>query len=109
MTNALNQLREMTVVVADTGDVAAVRAYAPVDCTTNPSIVLAALKDPASEELATREIEDGKNVFICLATMENPDGELRPGMRGKARVSAGLRPFGWILFHKPIDFVRLHL
>ena len=60
MTNALNQLREMTVVVADTGDVAAVRAYAPVDCTTNPSIVLAALKDPASEELATREIEDGK-------------------------------------------------
>jgi len=55
------------------------------------------------------EIEDGKNVFICLATMENPDGELRPGMRGKARVSTGLRPFGWILFHKPIDFLRLHL
>ncbi|NDR58450.1 MULTISPECIES: transaldolase [Aliiruegeria] len=60
MTNALDQLREMTVVVADTGDVAAVKAYGPVDCTTNPSIVLAALKDPASEELTVREIEAGK-------------------------------------------------
>ena len=47
MTSVLDQLREMTVVVADTGEVAAVKRYAPVDCTTNPSLVLAAFKDPA--------------------------------------------------------------
>ena len=59
MTSVLDQLREMTVVVADTGDVEAVKAYKPVDCTTNPSLVLKALADPASEELVAREIEAG--------------------------------------------------
>lgn len=60
MTNALSQLRDMTVVVADTGEVEAVKTYKPVDCTTNPSLVLGALSDPASEALALREIEAGK-------------------------------------------------
>ncbi len=60
MPSVLDQLREMTVVVADTGEVAAVREYEPVDCTTNPSLVLAALKDPTAEALVTREIEAGR-------------------------------------------------
>jgi len=60
MANVLDQLREMTVVVADTGEVAAVKTYKPVDCTTNPSLVLGALKDPASEALVIKEIEAGK-------------------------------------------------
>ena len=60
MTNVLDQLREMTVVVADTGDVEAVKTYKPVDCTTNPSLVLSALKDPASEALIADEIEQGR-------------------------------------------------
>lgn len=60
MTTVLDQLRTMTTVVADTGEVAAVKTYEPVDCTTNPSLVLKALGDPASEELVAREIEAGK-------------------------------------------------
>lgn len=60
MSTVLEQLREMTTVVADTGDVDAVKAWNPVDCTTNPSLVLAALKDEASEELVQSEIEAGK-------------------------------------------------
>ncbi|WP_337267304.1 transaldolase [Oryzifoliimicrobium ureilyticus] len=43
MTSKLDQLREMTTVVADTGDIEAVARLKPVDCTTNPSIVLKAL------------------------------------------------------------------
>ncbi len=42
MTSKLDRLREMTVVVADTGDVEAVRRLKPHDCTTNPSLVLKA-------------------------------------------------------------------
>lgn len=57
MTTVLDQLREMTTVVADTGEVAAVKTWKPVDCTTNPSLVLNAIKDPASDALITREIE----------------------------------------------------
>ncbi len=43
MTSILDQLRDMTTVVADTGDMEAVARLKPVDCTTNPSIVLKAL------------------------------------------------------------------
>lgn len=38
--NKLDQLREMTVVVADTGDLAAIKEYMPQDATTNPSLLL---------------------------------------------------------------------
>lgn len=58
--SVLEQLRDMTVVVADTGEIAAVKRHCPVDCTTNPTLVLGALKDPASEELIAREIEVGR-------------------------------------------------
>ncbi|MDO6585262.1 transaldolase [Salipiger sp. 1_MG-2023] len=60
MTTVLEQLRGITKVVADTGEVASVKRLAPVDCTTNPSLVLAALKDPASEALIAAEIEKGR-------------------------------------------------
>ena len=60
MANALDQLREMTVVVADTGNLEAVKKYQPVDCTTNPSLVLAALSDDASKELVQSEVEKGR-------------------------------------------------
>lgn len=45
--SALDDLRTMTTIVADTGDVDAVRALQPQDCTTNPSILLKALQSPA--------------------------------------------------------------
>lgn len=60
MPSVLDQLREMTVVVADTGEVEAVKTYKPVDCTTNPSLVLNTLSDPSSESLVATEIEAGK-------------------------------------------------
>jgi len=62
MASVLAQLRDMTTIVADTGDVDAIRALKPVDCTTNPSLVLKALQSPAFEELVTREIEAGKGM-----------------------------------------------
>jgi transaldolase len=40
--NLLEQLREMTVVVADTGDIQAIEAFTPRDATTNPSLITAA-------------------------------------------------------------------
>lgn len=46
----LDSLREMTTVVADSGDIEAIRRLRPVDCTTNPSIVLKALGTPEFAE-----------------------------------------------------------
>jgi transaldolase len=42
----LEQLREMTVVVADTGDILAIEAFTPRDATTNPSLITAAAQMP---------------------------------------------------------------
>lgn len=65
--SALDQLRSMTKVVADTGDLAAIGRYAPVDCTTNPSLVLAALSDKASDDLVARELA------ACRASGKGPE------------------------------------
>lgn len=43
MSNLLTALRAVTTVVADTGDVDAIKKYAPVDATTNPSLLLLSL------------------------------------------------------------------
>lgn len=44
--NQLEQLRQFTKVVADTGDLDAIRTYQPEDATTNPSLLLKAASDP---------------------------------------------------------------
>lgn len=46
MSNQLDALREITTVVADTGDIEAIKAYGPVDATTNPSLMLKAAGIP---------------------------------------------------------------
>lgn len=46
MTNKLEQLKSMTAVVADTGDIDAIRRFAPLDATTNPSLLLKAAALP---------------------------------------------------------------
>jgi len=60
MPSKLDQLRGMTVVVADTGDIDAVRRLKPQDCTTNPSIVLKALNSPAFAEHVAEAIAAGR-------------------------------------------------
>jgi transaldolase len=44
--NLLEQLREVTVVVADTGDIQAIETFKPRDATTNPSLITAAAQMP---------------------------------------------------------------
>ncbi len=46
MPNTLDALKELTTVVADTGDFATLEAYTPQDATTNPSLILKALQKP---------------------------------------------------------------
>jgi transaldolase len=58
--NKLARLRELTTVVADTGDIESIRRYAPVDATTNPSLLLKAAQDPAYQHLVSRAVEAGQ-------------------------------------------------
>jgi transaldolase len=51
MSNKLEQLKTMTAVVADTGDIEAMRRYQPLDATTNPSLLLKAASLPHYQAL----------------------------------------------------------
>ncbi|MHA6963656.1 transaldolase [Zobellella denitrificans] len=46
MADKLTQLKKLTTVVADTGDIEAIRKYQPQDATTNPSLILKAAQIP---------------------------------------------------------------
>jgi transaldolase len=61
MPSKLDQLKSMTLVTADTGDIDAIRAYAPVDCTTNPSLILKAAQMEAYNALVEEAIIWGVN------------------------------------------------
>lgn len=56
----LSQLRELSVVVADTGDYEVIKRLQPVDCTTNPTLVKKALDLPVYAELIERELAWGR-------------------------------------------------
>lgn len=57
--NRLEQLKKMTTVVADTGDVDSIKEYKPTDGTTNPSLVYAAAQLPQYEHLVEEAVEYG--------------------------------------------------
>ena len=60
MTSKLDLLRSMTTVVADTGDVDAIRTFKPVDCTTNPTLVLKAVALPAYAAMVEEAVAWGR-------------------------------------------------
>jgi transaldolase len=56
----LDQLKSITKVVADSGDIDAIKKYRPVDCTTNPSLVLKAMELKAYAHIFDEAIAWGK-------------------------------------------------
>ncbi|MBY6188067.1 transaldolase [Marinobacter hydrocarbonoclasticus] len=60
MANALSQLKALTTIVADTGDIEAIRRYQPEDATTNPSLILKAAQIPDYEPLIADAIAYAK-------------------------------------------------
>ena len=60
MTTQLDSLRKMTVVVADTGDIDAIKKYQPQDATTNPSLILSASALPQYAPLIDEAIAYAK-------------------------------------------------
>ncbi len=74
MADKLTELARHTVIVADTGDIAQIKAAGAQDCTTNPSLILkaaskpeyAALMDDAVAYASTREKEPAARLDLAL-------------------------------------------
>ena len=59
--NLLEQLRQYTVVVADTGDIEAMEKFRPQDATTNPSLITAAAQMPQYQPIVDGVLKDARN------------------------------------------------
>ena len=70
MATLLEQLSAMTVVVADTGDLEAIRRFTPRDATTNPSLILAAAQIPAYENLIDEALRSSRKLLGESAPVE---------------------------------------
>lgn len=59
--------------------------------------------------LAEVDQQEG-NVFVVKALFSDQPGSWwRPGMSGVARIDAGRRPIAWLLTHRVVDFIRMHI
>ncbi|TCB68444.1 transaldolase [Acinetobacter sp. ANC 4178] len=58
--NALNQLKKMTTIVADSSDLAAIEKFRPLDATTNPSLITAAANQPENKILIEAAYDQAK-------------------------------------------------
>ncbi len=63
MANLLEQLREMTVVVADTGDIEAIETFKPRDATTNPSLITAAAQMPQYQSIVDDTLKGARETL----------------------------------------------
>src|SRR3989442_12518241 len=97
MASKLEQLRGMTVVVADTGDIDAVRRLKPQDCTTNPSLLLKAVENPACSHLLEDAVAwgrgqggsaDGVAVAVCDRLAVSFGTELAKIVPGRVSIEA---------------------
>lgn len=70
MASLLEQLSTMTVVVADTGDLDAIRKFTPRDATTNPSLILAAAQIPAYQSLIDEALHSSRQLLGNSAAVE---------------------------------------
>ncbi|HEY8899279.1 MAG TPA: transaldolase, partial [Chthoniobacterales bacterium] len=65
----LDQLKEFTTVVADTGDFESIKAYSPEDATTNPSLIFKAVQQEEYKPLLARAIADNKDSSLAASKL----------------------------------------
>ena len=98
MNNQLDQLKQFTRVVADTGDFAVIKEYSPEDATTNPTLILKAALKPEYQALVEAVIQDGKVVLargyglanVETGTAATPDTVYRIASISKQFLAAGI-------------------
>lgn len=67
--NSLDQLKQFTTVVADTGDFESIRAYTPQDATTNPTLIFKAVQQTEYKPLLEKVVADNRNISLTGAAL----------------------------------------
>ncbi len=87
MSNKLEQLKTMTDVVADTGDIEAIKKYSPLDATTNPSLLLKAAELPHYKAVLESAIDWAKHNSSSPEQVQEKAGDRFAVMIGKEILS----------------------
>ena len=87
MTSTLDQLRQLSVVVADTADFQAIEQFKPVDATTNPSLILKQAQSPVTEGLISETKEKLANGTFQSAAEAALDLSVRFGFEIANRIT----------------------
>jgi transaldolase len=69
--NQLEQLKQFTTVVADSGDFASIKQYEPRDATTNPSLILKAASMPEYGWLVDKAVQDAPAGTSLASVIDN--------------------------------------
>jgi multidrug efflux pump subunit AcrA (membrane-fusion protein) len=51
------------------------------------------------------ELQGNERFFFARVLVPNPDGLMRSGMQGRAKISTGWSPAGWVLFRRPVMWI----
>ncbi len=81
--NQIEQLQQFTTLVADTGDIEAIRQYTPEDATTNPSLLLKAVDLPHYQN----QLQQAQD----YAVSEGGDSQIQLGNATAGKLDAGHR------------------
>ena len=71
MANLLDQLKSMTTVVSDTGDINAIKQYKPTDSTTNPSLIATAAGMPEYQQIVDEVLDEARKELGDKASDED--------------------------------------
>ncbi len=80
VTSKLEQLKQFTDVVADSGDIEAIRQYKPMDATTNPSLVYKAAQMPQYKALVTSSLNAARNIANSVEQLSTAADNLAVGI-----------------------------
>ena len=75
---ALNQLKSLTTIVADSSDLAAINQFRPLDATTNPSLITAAASQPENKELIEDAFAQAKRKASKMTYLLNVQSTFLP-------------------------------
>jgi transaldolase len=80
VTSKLQQLKQFTDVVADTGDIEAIRLYKPLDATTNPSLLYKAAQMPQYQDLLAQSLNAAKGAASSAEQISAASDHLAVGI-----------------------------
>ena len=55
------------------------------------------------------QLRKNRNIYLAEAAVDMNQSWIKGGMEGVAKIRVGPRPVWWVVFHRVIDYIQLHM